>query len=175
MKILTFQHKKVLEEIQNKGVYIANANSEYRNATPKCYDKVFTAIRNKEKNSTIPIFGWYAVLNSNNDKLKVDAATVFRCMEMTSQDEDNYILFELEMEEDKVSLQDFYNFVDARCEEERIDPYYEKFENFPFEVVFKIEKDCEIQCTMSSIKKENIKNIYSYKKLNGKYIITLLS
>ena len=65
---------------------------------------------------------------------------------MTYLEEDEYLLFELEIDNNKVSLQNFYNFVDARCEEERIDAYYDKFEDFPIKVVFELE-DCETQCT----------------------------
>lgn len=171
MKILTFQHKEVLNEIKNKGVYIAKLDSFYRSKTPKCYEVVFNNIKNKEEGSTQPIFGWYAVLESNNENLKVDSKTIARCMEMTGQDENEYLLFELEIEEDRVSLQDFYCFVDARCEEEGFDAYYEKFEDFPIDDIFNISDNIEVQCTISSIRLNDIKNIYSYKKEDKEYIL----
>ena len=90
---------------------------------------------------------------------------------MTYLEENEYLLFELNIDDDKVSLQNFYNFVDARCEEEGIDPYYDSFEEFPINTVFEIE-DGEIQATFSSIRKEYVENVYSYKKINNEYKIT---
>lgn len=170
MKILTFQHKEVWEEIKKNGLYIAKRDSYYRSKTPKCYDIVFNNIKIREKGSTQPIFGWYAVLDKDNNKLVVNSKTVSRCMEMTGQDENAYLLFELEIDENRVSLQDFYTFVDARCEEERFDPYYDSFEEFPIKEVFNIG-DGEVQCTISSIKLNDIRNIYSYKKATNGYFI----
>lgn len=175
MKILSFQHKEVLNEIKNKGIYLAKLNSFYRSKTPKCYNIVFNSIKNKEEGSSQPIFGWYAVLDKDNEKLEVNSKTVARCMEMTGQDEDNYLLFELEVEDSRVSLQDFYTFVDARCEEEGFDPYYESFDEFPIDKVFDISEYGEVQCTISSIRLSDIKNIYSYKKVNGEYIINKIN
>lgn len=172
MKILTFQHKDILNELNEKGVYLAKRNSEYRQTTPKCYDFVFNSIKTKEPGSTQPIFGWHAVFD--NEKITVNSKTIKRCLEMTYQEENEYLLFELNIDDDKVSLQDFYTFVDARCEEEGIDPYYEHFEDFPMESIFEFV-NCEIQCTISSIRKEYIQNIYSYKKIDGEYIINTIN
>lgn len=169
MKILTFQHKDVLDEINAKGVYLAKRNSFYRRNTPKCYDFVFNSIKTKEPGSTQPIFGWHSVFD--NEEIDVNSKTIKRCLEMTYLDENDYLLFELNIDEDKVSLQDFYTFVDARCEEEGFDAYYECFEDFPMESIFEFV-NCEIQCTMSSIRKEYIQNIYSYKKDNDEYVIS---
>ena len=171
MKILTFQHKNVLNELKNKGVYLANVNSFYKQQTPECYDIVFNSIKVKEPGATQPIFGWKQVLNK---ELTVDSETIKRCLEMTYLEEDEYLLFELNIDDDKVSLQNFYNFVDARCEEEGIDPYYENFEEFPINTIFEIE-DGEIQATFSSIRKEYIENVYSYKKINNEYEITKIN
>ena len=104
----------------------------------------------------------------------VDSETIKRCLEMTYLEEDEYLLFELNIDDDKVSLQNFYNFVDARCEEEGIDPYYESFEEFPMNTIFEIE-DGEIQATFSSIRKEYVENVYSYKKINNEYKITKIN
>lgn len=169
MKIITFQHKDVLNEINNNGMYLAKMDSFYKQQTPKCYNIVFNSIKEKEIGSTQPIFGWYKVFTGED--LNVNSDTIKRCLEMTYLEEDEYLLFELEIDNNKVSLQNFYNFVDARCEEERIDAYYDKFEDFPIKVVFELE-DCETQCTFSSIRKEYIKNVYSYKKVNDNYEIT---
>ena len=53
-------------------------------------------------------------------------------------------------------------FVDARCEEEGIDPYYENFEDFPFDVIFEFGENEEVQATFPEIRKEWIENIYSF-------------
>lgn len=172
MKIITFQHKNILNEINNNGVYLTKIDSFYRQCTPKCYDIVFNSIKTKDIGSTQPIFGWYNVFPNKN--LTINSETISRCLEMTYLEEDDYLLFELNIDEDKISLQDFYNFVDARCEEEGIDACYESFEEFPIGRIFEIV-NCEIQCTISSIRKEYIENIYSYKKIDNQYVITKIN
>ena len=174
MKIITFQHKEVLKQIKENGVYLAEYDSLYKNNTPICYNLIFNDIKNKHPQANNPIFGWYAVIDNDNNNLKVDARTIKRCLEMTSFDEHDYLILELEKNEDEVSLQDFYNFVDARCEEEGFDTYYDKFEDFPFETVFEYTKDSEVQCVFSHINKADIKNVYSYKKDDNCYIIKKL-
>lgn len=171
MKVLTFQHKDILNEINNNGVYLSKIDSFYRQCTPKCYDIVFNSIKTKDIGSTQPIFGWYNVFS--DESLSVNSETIRRCLEMTYLEEDDYLLFELNIDEDKVSLQDFYTFVDARCEEEGIDAYYESFEDFPIDKIFELVNS-EIQCTISSIRKEYIENIYSYKKVGNEYVINNL-
>ena len=85
---------------------ITNINSFYKQQTPKCYDIVFNSIKVKEPGATQPIFGWKQVLNK---ELTVDSETIKRCLEMTYLEEDEYLLFELNIDDDKVSLQNFYN------------------------------------------------------------------
>ena len=161
----------MLKQIKENGVYLAKYDSLYKSNTPICYNLIFNNIKNKHPQANNPIFGWYAVIDNDNNNLKVDARTIKRCLEMTSFDEHDYLILELEKNEDEVSLQDFYNFVDARCEEEGFDTYYDKFEDFPFETVFEYTKYSEIQCVFSHINKADIKNIYSYKKDDNCYII----
>ena len=131
MKIITFQHKHILNELKENGVYYAKLNSEYKKNTPKCYKMVFDSIEKKDPKATDPIFGWKRVFTSGD--LEINSETIRRCMEMTGFDEKEYLLFELEIDDKEVSVQNFYNFVDARCEEEGIDPYYKSFEDFPFD------------------------------------------
>ena len=171
MKILTFQHKNILKELEYDGVYIAKLDSFYKQKTPQCYDIVFNSIKTIEPGSTQPIFGWYSVLSNNNGELNIDSKTISRCLEMTGFNEENYLVFELDLPSDRVSLQNFYNFVDARCEEEGIDSYYDNFEDFPIDKIFDIKNALEIQCTFSSIHYPDIKNIYSFKKENNSYLL----
>ena len=81
MKILTFQHKNVLRDIQSKGLYIAQIDSEYKKITPRCYDIVFDSIPYKEDGSSKPIFGWQRVSIGDLNEIKVDEKnykTMFR-------------------------------------------------------------------------------------------------
>ena len=159
MKIITFQHKHILNELKENGVYYAKLNSEYKKNTPKCYKMVFDSIEKKDPKATDPIFGWKRVFTSGD--LEINSETIRRCMEMTGFDEKEYLLFELEIDDKEVSVQNFYNFVDARCEEEGIDPYYIEFEDFPFDCIFET-KIGELQCTFTALRKEHIKNVYEY-------------
>lgn len=163
MKILTFQHKNVLRDIQSKGLYIAQIDSEYKEMTPRCYDIVFDSIPYKEDGSSKPIFGWQRVSIGDYSEIKVDEKTIKRCLEMVPIDLSTHLLFELDIPKERVSLQNFYNFVDARCEEEGFDRYYKTFDEFPIHVIFQLDAG-ENQCTFSSIRKEYIKNIYEVIK-----------
>ena len=75
MKILTFQHKDILKEINSKGVYLSKRDS-------------FNSIKTKEPGSTQPIFGWHAVFD--NEEITVNSKTIERCLEMTHLDENEY-------------------------------------------------------------------------------------
>lgn len=177
MKIITFQHKNILKTIESEGKYIATIDSEFKKNTPICYQIVFDSIKEKDIEATSPIFGWNNVLGDK--ELTVNEITIKRCMEMTGFDYKDYVILELEMNEQRLSLQNFYNFVDARCEEEGIDAYYENFEDFPIDCIFDIE-NTETQCTFSSIRREDIVNIYSFEKIeptkfNSDYIFKSLS
>lgn len=163
MKVITFQHKNVLNDIEREGKYISTIDSEFKRNTPLCYQIVFDSIKEKDIEATSPIFGWVNVWGDND--LTVNEKTIKRCMNMTQFECEDYVILELEISKDRVSLQNFYNFVDARCEEEGIDAYYDKFEDFPIECIFEIENS-ETQCTFSSIRKSDIINIYSFKKID---------
>lgn len=153
-KILTFQHKSVLDKI-NEGVYKCDILSKYYNNTPKCYKM----LRDRLRIDHNPIFGWAKVLE---EEININQKTIKRCLEMTEFDSKDYVLLELNIPDKFVDLQNFYMFVDARCEEEGIDPYYENFEDFPFDVIFEFEENEEIQATFPEIRKEWIENIYSF-------------
>lgn len=163
MKVITFQHKNILKTIESEGKYIVTMESEFKKNTPMCYQIVFDSIKEKDIAASNPIFGWNNVLCDND--LTVNEDTIKRCMEMTCFDYKDYVLLELEIDEKRLSLQNFYNFVDARCEEEGIDAYYERFEDFPIECMFQIENN-ETQCTFSSIRKSDIVNIYYFEKID---------
>lgn len=158
-KIITFQHKSVLETLLNSGKYKCLRKSKYYEATPNCYDRLLENIPTKIEGVNIPIFGWYAVIEEDNNLLTVDDKTINRALEMTGQNCNDYYLFEMEIPKEYVSLQDFYNFVDVRCQEE---DELDGFVGDPWDYVFIVEPNREIQATFPIIKKEWIKNVYEY-------------
>lgn len=160
MRVLSFQHKNVIRDINANGVYIAKVDSEYRRRSPRCYDMVFKDIPDKEIGSTQPIFGWHHVMIDGGE-ITVNEKTIKRCLLMTPMDLSTHLLFEMDIPKEKLSLQDFYAFVDAKCVEEGLDKYYKPFNEFPAHLMFKLDRgETEVQCTFSSIRKEYIKNIY---------------
>ena len=163
MKILTFQHKNIIRDIQSKGLYITQIDSEYKKMTPRCYDIVFDSIPDKEDGSSKPIFGWQRVSIGDLNEINVDEKTIKRCLEMVPMDLSTHLLFELDIPKERVSLQNFYNFVDARCEEEGFDKYYKTFDEFPIHVIFQLDAG-ENQCTFSSISFMHIIKLFHKRK-----------
>lgn len=157
--LITFQHRSVLNSILKDGKFVCDKVSFYNTRTPKCYKRLLDSIPNKPEEIKIPIFAWYAVLDSDNSKLTLDEKTIYRCLSMTGQDYKQYYVFKLTVPRNLVSLQNFYNFVDCRCEEEG--DYQPEFD--VWSGVFDIEHGREIQAVIPFIKKEWVDEVKSYE------------
>lgn len=148
MKIITFQHTDVINTLKTKD-YKCELISEYHKSTPRSYEILSQRLLEKCNIKSNPIFGWLQTIEGKNI---LDKDSIKRALEMVHFND--YSMLYLDVPEEYIDLQDFYSFVDLRCEEERIDPYYFRFENFPVNVVFDTSKALEIQVTFPIIKKE---------------------
>lgn len=163
MKLITFQHKDILNQLNN-GKYICNKISKYQSFTPLSYNILRNRLIDKIGSCENPIFAWAQVIPGK--ELKVDSKTIGRALEMTGFNFEHYLIFELDVDDKYVDIQDFYNFVDMRCEEEGIDCYYNSFDEFPIDKVFTIDYEYELQATIPMIKLEWVKSIYEFKNTN---------
>lgn len=115
MKLLTVQHRIVLETLQNNGRYYCNFISEYQKTTPQCYKRLAEQLAEKTGISVAtPVFCFSNVIGL---PLKANKKTFYRIDGMIGIPEDKVIL-ELSVPE-KIALHtDFYDFADVKYEEE---------------------------------------------------------
>lgn len=172
VKVMTFQHKEVWDEILSNGEYRCVKKSNYQKATPECYKRIADTLDVKCKEGTIPIFGW-SQLNISETKcgLDLDKDYIYYAQNKTGFPSNSYYGAILEVPLSYLAFQDFYNFVDCRCEEEGLDtfmfdPWNGTIITYPYP---KAHKERDIQCIMPVIKKEWLRILFSYEehKING--------
>lgn len=151
MKLLTVQHEKVLEIINNEDIYKADKElCRYYHNTPGCYNELI-----KRLNNETPIFAWYKLCGVSEldfSKKTIDLAG--------GKGIDKGIWMLLEVPDDLVLLSDFYDYVDMMFLE-REGP--DDFKDLPtwesvFEYIDKENRD--IQAIIPYIKKEWIIETY---------------
>ena len=153
MKLITFQNKNIIKDLNYKGVYECILKSSFNKATPNCYKMLASRLNLAE--DTYPVFAWYNVIGL---PLVVNMGTINRAREMTGFKVDDCYLFELEVPDEFVDLQYFYNFVDMRCSEEFEDNVVTTWRD-----VFNVDRnknELEIQATLPSIRREWVINVY---------------
>ena len=151
MKILSFQHKSVLDKILSTGEYKCDYISRTHKSSPLIYNKLRTDMNKQLKEKCInPIFGWYRVID---DEIVFNDETINRALQMVSFDHNNYIALLLEIPESYVLLTDFYEFADMRL-------FEEEHPTAVIELSYKIYDD-EVQATFPVIKKEWLKKAYT--------------
>ena len=170
MKLISFQHKSVLDKLNRDGIYECSTLSKFHESTPKCYNELSKRLNLRENIS--PVFAWY---NVNGLPLEINSDSIGRALEMTGCDTTKYYLFELNVPDEYVDLQYFYNFVDMRCVEEFDDNVCITWYN-----VFNVDRndnDNEIQATLPFIKREWIKNIYevTYEQITKEFDSSILN
>lgn len=161
IKLLTFQHKEVWNEIQQKGIYRCTKKLGYHIDSPIIYRHAWEAIPNKSQDyrrcPSYPIFCWYEVFNS---LIQIDRETISRCLEMVPFNIENYILLEIEIPKNKVNIHNFYDFASFRLDEiEDISLPIERLKKL-FTTVNQEEK----QAVIEYITKDYILNIYTLKQ-----------
>lgn len=154
MKIISFQHEKVLEKVINKGIYSCSYISQYHKEAPICYQFLKDKLKEKTGIECNPVFGW---ANINGLPMILNKESATRANEMVGFDENHYYIFELEIPDEFICIQDFYDFACFKTDE---------MENIPFTIpdtisIFNSRR--ELQATFPYIKREWILNVYKYK------------
>lgn len=99
MKIISFQHKKVFDEIINRGIYSCSYISRYHNEAPKCYQFLKDKLKEKTGIKCNPIFGW---ANINGLPMILNKESLSRANEMVKFDENYYYILELEIPDEYI-------------------------------------------------------------------------
>lgn len=160
MKLITFQHKNVLKEIERGGIYHCMKMSEC------CENNItlYLEIKDMLKAPWFPVFAWARILNKD---LEVSLEQMNRADEMTPHDDTDLIL-ELEVPENENYLfQEFYDYVgcmyskfdEVHLPEERIIDGIHKISTRDMP-----DNNAEVQCVLPYIKKEWVKSVYEFKK-----------
>jgi hypothetical protein len=164
MKIITFQHEKVLETIELDGVYFCDYIGRYHKATPQSYKflKDNFIIQKPKAKIHNPIFGWSRVLRDEDIIDENNPKTISRMLDMTSFG-DGYKMVVLDIPEDHVMETDFYLFVDLRCEEEFGDVIFTGGADCKESILYpRTNNSIEIQAIFGEIRKEWIIRILPY-------------
>lgn len=119
LKVVTFQHKAVVDELNEKGFYLCTYKGDFHEATPKSYQYLIDSYRTKYPNTHIkyPIFGWTQVLEVGLPVNEHNKEDLERMLGMTGFKEPYHIIT-LSVPKNKVMETDFYDFVYLRCSEE---------------------------------------------------------
>lgn len=167
MKLLTFQHKTILDDIRDTGVYLCERQSDYHLNTPNAYAFLKSRLAGQYPQAfKNVIFAWQQLFKDT--PLTIEHAV--RGFECTGFDTDNYYLFELDVYDKHVFLTNFYNFVDLRCQEEGIDDIFPDTDySYSYNEKIALLENCvldisthdEVQAIIPYIQKENIISIYS--------------
>lgn len=158
MKIYSFQHKEVLKEIINNGVYKCEYVSEFRNQAPNLYKLLQEALYSKTGIDSFPIFGWSSIegVNENSSINDVIMNTYYKI----ALDYENYVLLELEIPDKYVLEHDFFSFSGFKLdEEEELETEYD-VKKFIYDAT---PTDYNIQASFPIIYSKWLKNAYSYK------------
>lgn len=161
LKLITFQHKEVLREIEDKGYYMCSKISDYHRNTPNSYQFLKNTYKKKSPNSPIiyPIFTWSQVLSIGVPPNENEGKCIERMLEMTGcphNQEKNYYMLVLEVPTENVLETDFYSFVDMRCEEEFGEKIFTGQEDFDRILTPREQGVIEVQAIIGSINKDMI-------------------
>ena len=151
MKLITLQHKDVLNDIISNGRYECTMISNYHKESPKIYK--ILANRLGLSDGVYPIFTWAYL---DNKPVSLNSETVTSANSKVPLKIKDYYAFELEVPDDKTDLQDFYAFAATKSDEYEfeIDPKAEMF-------TCDIGEVANIQCTIPEIRNEWIRAVYN--------------
>lgn len=158
MKIFSFQHKEVINQIITDDVYKCSYVSEYRKQSPILYAVLQEFIYKKTNIDSFPIFGWSKI--ENIDEMSSIEDVILNTYYKVGFDSDNYILMELDIPDCYISQHDFYDFASFKLDEEEGLCGLDDLRNF---IYSNISTDSiNIQATFPVILKEWVTNVYSY-------------
>ena len=167
MRILSYQHKCVIDAIENDGFYFCNYASEFSRQSPLLYEELRMLLNKKLGLFSNPIFGWAKLTDIN--PLKVNEQFLKSSLSKVGFDCNDYYLLEMDIPDYIICLHDFYDFACFKADEEEGLCTREDLHQFVFNS--KLSSDRDLQAIFPVIKKEWIVDIYSFKEevKNGLY------
>lgn len=158
MRILTFQHKNIIEELNNYGHYICTYTSSFSKEAPMIYDELRMLLNEKTGLKANPIFGWAKLIDV--EPLEVCRDFFFSSLGKVNFDHNDYLLFEINVPDNLVCLHDFFDFACFKADEEEELCTRKALHQFIF--YSSIFNNRDIQAVFPVIKKDWIVNIYKF-------------
>lgn len=158
MRILTFQHKNIIEELNNYGHYICTYTSSFSKEAPMIYDELRMLLNEKTGLKANPIFGWAKLVDV--EPLEVCRDFFFSSLGKVNFDHNDYLLFEINVPDNLVCLHDFFDFACFKADEEEELCTRKALHQFIF--YSSIFNNRDIQAVFPVIKKDWIVNIYKF-------------
>lgn len=158
MRILTFQHKNIIEELNNYGHYICTYTSSFSKEAPMIYDELRMLLNEKTCLKANPIFGWAKLVDV--EPLEVCRDFFFSSLGKVNFDHNDYLLFEINVPDNLVCLHDFFDFACFKADEEEELCTRKALHQFIF--YSSIFNNRDIQAVFPVIKKDWIVNIYKF-------------
>lgn len=158
MRILTFQHKNIIEELNNYGHYICTYTSSFSKEAPMIYDELRMLLNEKTGLKANPIFGWAKLVDV--EPLGVCRDFFFSSLGKVNFDHNDYLLFEINVPDNLVCLHDFFDFACFKADEEEELCTRKALHQFIF--YSSIFNNRDIQAVFPVIKKDWIVNIYKF-------------
>lgn len=158
MRILTFQHKNIIEELNNYGHYICTYTSSFSKEAPMIYDELRMLLNEKTGIKANPIFGWAKLIDV--EPLEVCRDFFFSSLGKVNFDHNDYLLFEIDVPDSLVCLHDFFDFACFKADEEEELCTRKALHQFIF--YSSIFDNRDIQAVFPVIKKDWIVNIYKF-------------
>lgn len=158
MRILTFQHKNIIEELNNYGHYICTYTSSFSKEAPMIYDELRMLLNEKTGLKANPIFGWAKLIDV--EPLEVCRDFFFSSLGKVNFDHNDYLLFEIDVPDSLVCLHDFFDFACFKADEEEELCTRKALHQFIF--YSSIFDNRDIQAVFPVIKKDWIINIYKF-------------
>lgn len=158
MRILTFQHKNIIEELNNYGHYICKYTSSFSKEAPMIYDELRMLLNEKTGLKANPIFGWAKLIDV--EPLEVCKDFFFSSLGKVNFDHNNYLLFEINVPDSLVCLHDFFDFACFKADEEEELCTRKALHQFIF--YSSIFNNRDIQAVFPVIKKDWIVDIYKF-------------
>lgn len=158
MKIFSFQHKEVINQIITEGVYKCSYVSKYRNQAPLLYGVLQEFIYKKTNIDSFPIFGWSKIENIDESSTIEDV--ILNTCYKVGFDSSSHLLLELEIPDEYIIQHDFYDFASFKLDEEEGLCGLDDLRNFIYSDIS--TNSINIQATFPIILKEWVTNVYSY-------------
>lgn len=158
MRILTFQHKNILKDLDESGFYMCKYISDFSKESPMLYEELRMLLNEKTGLKANPIFGWAKLVGV--EPLEVGKDFLFSSLGKVNFDHSNYLLFELDIPDNLVCLHDFFDFACFKADEEEELCTRKALHSFIF--YSHVFDNRDVQAVFPVIKKQWVRDIYKF-------------